>query len=235
MENNKNFGWRYDKKGYDIPKEIKFCKRCVMSNQRPRIIFDEEGVCGGCRNHEIFKNSIDWDSREKELVKLLDRYRRNDGRYDVIVPSSGGKDSSFVAHQLKFKYGGTEVLRLASNGRVGINSSIPAATLDIHDLGSTGPCLLLRGASITEGDIVTVDGEALGFGQWNVDTSTYTERLRIGSDGDIGIGTHSPDGRLHITSGDSGDCEVIIEADGENIGVPPAKYTIFPRTLKVVV
>ena len=105
---------------------------------------------------------------------------------------------------------------IKSDGRVGINSTIPAATLDIHDIGSTGPCLLLRGASITEGDIVTVDGEALGFGQWNVDSSTYTERLRIGSDGDIGIGTHSPDGRLHITSGDSGDCEVIIEADEDN-------------------
>ena len=115
-----------------------------------------------------------------------------------------------------FSTSGSERLRITSDGRVGINSAIPQATLDIHDIGSTGPCLLLRGASITEGDIVTVDGEALGFGQWNVDSSTYTERLRIGSDGDIGIGTHSPDGRLHITSGDSGDCEVIIEADEDN-------------------
>jgi len=32
------------------------------------------------------------------------RYRRNDGRYDVLVPSSGGKDSVYVAHMLKTKY-----------------------------------------------------------------------------------------------------------------------------------
>lgn len=89
----------------NLPQDVKFCNRCVMSNQRPRITFDEDGVCGGCKNHELYKNSIDWDAREKELTKLMDRYRRNDGRYDVIVPSSGGKDSSFVAHQLKFKYG----------------------------------------------------------------------------------------------------------------------------------
>jgi hypothetical protein len=110
----------------------------------------------------------------------------------------------------------TTRMTIKSDGRIGINSAIPAATLDIHDIASTGPCLLLRGASITEGDIVTPDGEALGFGNWNYETSTYTERLRIASDGDIGIGTHSPDGRLHLTSGDSGDCELIIEADEDN-------------------
>lgn len=75
-----------------------------MSNQRPRITIDDEGICGGCRNHEFFKESIDWEAREKDLLKLLDRYRRNDGRWDVVVPSSGGKDSTFVAHQLKYKY-----------------------------------------------------------------------------------------------------------------------------------
>ena len=88
----------------NLPQEVKFCKKCVMSNQRPRITFDDEGICGGCRNHEFFKESIDWEAREKDLLKLLDRYRRNDGRWDVVVPSSGGKDSTFVAHQLKYKY-----------------------------------------------------------------------------------------------------------------------------------
>jgi N-acetyl sugar amidotransferase len=87
------------------PKEVKFCKKCVMSNQRPRIVFDLDGVCGGCRNSQFFKDSINWDKREEELNKLLNQYRRDDGRWDVVVPSSGGKDSAFVAHQLKYKYG----------------------------------------------------------------------------------------------------------------------------------
>ena len=42
---------------------------------------------------------------KKELLKLLDKYRKNDGSYDVVVPGSGGKDSSFTAHILKYKYG----------------------------------------------------------------------------------------------------------------------------------
>lgn len=89
---------------YNLPREVKFCKKCTISNQRPRIIFDSEGICSACRYAEFKRNGIDWKERERELQDLCDRFRRNDGRYDVIVPSSGGKDSGFVAHQLKFKY-----------------------------------------------------------------------------------------------------------------------------------
>ena len=88
-----------------IPKEVKWCKKCVVSNQRPRIIFDKDGVCSGCKNTEYKNNKIDWEKRERELVDLLDKHRSNDGLWDVIVPSSGGKDSGFVAHQLRYKYG----------------------------------------------------------------------------------------------------------------------------------
>ena len=88
----------------NIPKEIQWCKRCVISNQRPRIIFNESGVCSGCVNTDYKNNEVDWDAREKELVELLDRHRKNNGEWDVIVPSSGGKDSGYVAHQLRYKY-----------------------------------------------------------------------------------------------------------------------------------
>ena len=88
-----------------IPKYVKWCKRCVVSNQRPRVIFDENDVCSGCLNTEYKNNKIDWVKREKELVDLLDQHRSNDGSWDVIVPSSGGKDSGYVAHQLRYKYG----------------------------------------------------------------------------------------------------------------------------------
>ena len=104
---------------YGFPQEVKFCKKCVMSNQRPAstaefkhtinskkvtLNFDEEGVCDACRNAEI-KESIDWEEREEQLLNLLDKYRRKDGYYDCLVPGSGGKDSSFQSHILKYKYG----------------------------------------------------------------------------------------------------------------------------------
>jgi N-acetyl sugar amidotransferase len=104
---------------YGLPADVKFCKKCVMSNQRPAstvefkhtidskkttMQFDEEGVCDACRMAEE-KEKIDWKKREDELLRLLDKYRRNDGYYDCLVPGSGGKDSAFQAHILKEKYG----------------------------------------------------------------------------------------------------------------------------------
>jgi len=90
---------------YKLPVEVKFCRKCTVSNQRPRIAFDEDGVCSACNFAEFKRHKIDWLQREEELKDLCDRHRRGDGRYDVIVPCSGGKDGGFVAHQLKYRYG----------------------------------------------------------------------------------------------------------------------------------
>ncbi len=89
---------------YNLPAEVRFCTKCTVSNQRPRITFDENGVCSACQFAEFKQTKIDWVAREQELVALLDRHRRTDGSYDVIVPSSGGKDSAFIAHELKHRY-----------------------------------------------------------------------------------------------------------------------------------
>jgi len=105
---------------FGLPVGVKFCKRCVFSNQKPSstpeflyslnkektgLRIDEEGICDACRYAEIKNRNINWEEREKELLQLLDKYRRRDGNYDVLVPGSGGKDSVKAAHTLKYKYG----------------------------------------------------------------------------------------------------------------------------------
>lgn len=85
--------------------EVRFCNRCVVSNQRPRIVFDENGVCSACHYAARKRQEIDWQSREEQLNQLLDLHRSSDGSYDVVVPCSGGKDSATIAHQLKELYG----------------------------------------------------------------------------------------------------------------------------------
>jgi N-acetyl sugar amidotransferase len=104
---------------YGLPKHVRFCRKCVISNQRPNsavefthtrasvkatIAFDEEGVCDACRIGER-KASIDWAERDRELRALCARFRRSDGKYDCLVPGSGGKDSSYAAWKLKHEYG----------------------------------------------------------------------------------------------------------------------------------
>src|SRR3990167_1328342 len=92
---------------FGLPHEVRFCTRCVISNQRPSstveyahtaaskketIHFDEHGVCDACRFAEMKDRKVDWNERERELLDLLARHRRTDGRHDVLVPGSGGKD-----------------------------------------------------------------------------------------------------------------------------------------------
>ena len=105
---------------YGLPSKVEYCKKCVISNQRPNssveynhtkasfkstINFDKEGVCDACKYSELKKNIIDWNARESQLIELCDRHRKNDGSYDCIVPGSGGKDSFYASHVLKTKYG----------------------------------------------------------------------------------------------------------------------------------
>ena len=62
-------------------------------------------MCDACRFNIIKERKIDWKNREDQLVATLDKYRRNDGGYYVVVPGSGGKDSAFTSHVLKYRYG----------------------------------------------------------------------------------------------------------------------------------
>lgn len=104
---------------YGLPKEVVFCKKCVISNQRPNsaveykhtqqsrkatINFDENGVCDACSFAERKNKVIDWEQRERQLRDLCDKHRKHDGSYDCIVPGSGGKDSFYASHILKTKY-----------------------------------------------------------------------------------------------------------------------------------
>ena len=91
-------------KKYNLPSKVIFCKKCTVSNQRPRIVIGNDGICSACKFATFKRSKIDWDSRKKELNLLLDRHRKSDGSFDVIVPCSGGKDGSFVAHRLKYEY-----------------------------------------------------------------------------------------------------------------------------------
>ena len=104
---------------YGLPAEVRFCSRCGVSNQRPNsavefrhtaatakatIHFDAADVCDACRLAEAKKGAIDWEKREHELRALCDRFRSRNGSYDCLVPGSGGKDSFYAAHKLKYEY-----------------------------------------------------------------------------------------------------------------------------------
>jgi N-acetyl sugar amidotransferase len=75
-----------------------------MPDTRPRVVFDHDGVCNACLNADA-KKLIDWDARREEFLRFVEPFRSKAGRWDCIVPWSGGKDSSSIAWKLKFELG----------------------------------------------------------------------------------------------------------------------------------
>lgn len=103
---------------YGLPNKVLFCKKTLISNQLPNsavefkhtirskkktTFIDKNGISDPWKFSRI-KKKINFNEREKKLLKLLDKFRGK-GEFDCIVPGSGGKDSCFAAHILKEKYG----------------------------------------------------------------------------------------------------------------------------------
>lgn len=87
-----------------VPTSLSWCSNCLAMSTRPRISFDERGYCNACCWTEK-KKELDWDTRHRELQLLLNKHRSSNGRFDCLVPVSGGKDGSYVAYNLKHKCG----------------------------------------------------------------------------------------------------------------------------------
>jgi len=80
---------------------MKWCTKCIYpASSAVKLSFDENGVCSGCIvNAE--KPKIDWDERAKMLQDLVEPYRSKTGGYDILIPVSGGKDSTVVIYLMK--------------------------------------------------------------------------------------------------------------------------------------
>ena len=125
----------------DKIKELKRCTKCILPHTFPFIHFDEKGVCNYCKNYKIKNQPKPID----ELIKMVEPYKKKDGSPDVLIPFSGGRDSTYVLHVVKkvlglnpiaFTYDWGMVTDLARRniasicGKLGVENIIVAA--DIH-------------------------------------------------------------------------------------------------------
>lgn len=85
---------------------MRYCKRCLYPENHPlNLVFDDEGVCSGCRVHEE-KDILNWAQRAEKLKGIFDTYRnKSQNNYDCIVPVSGARDSYYIVHLVKNIYG----------------------------------------------------------------------------------------------------------------------------------
>jgi N-acetyl sugar amidotransferase len=77
---------------------IRYCTSCLLPDTKPDLLLDKHGVCGACVAY-FSRDAIDWDSRRDEFLKITSRYSKS-GKWDCIVPVSGGKDSTWQVLKL---------------------------------------------------------------------------------------------------------------------------------------
>lgn len=93
--------------------KIEFCKKCTISNFRPSTCVEfknnnnnktyinfNDGVCSACYVNLDYKPNVNWEERKENLNELL-KTLKSDKIYDIIIPASGGKDSTYAAYILK--------------------------------------------------------------------------------------------------------------------------------------
>ena len=161
------------------------------------------------------------------------------GPYDVVRQffNDGNDNSDFVitydgtgGAEITLEQTGNLGLNESNGGNVyiGTNASIDDAKLTIaksavgfttaialHNANGsgTGSKIISSKALVLGADYDNNSGNNTSYMAFETNAS---EKVRIASDGNIGIGTDNPLGKLHLSSGTSGDCVLIIESDTDN-------------------
>lgn len=84
--------------------EIRICKKCLLDENIPNIVFDGEGICNYCRLHERRELLFPTGEKGRDILNMMFDRMKMDGKgkeYDCVAGISGGTDSSFVLHLLK--------------------------------------------------------------------------------------------------------------------------------------
>ena len=97
----------------------------------------------------------------------------------------------------------SEKVRILNNGNVGVGTSSPATNLEVSGSGSNTEITLVRTDAATAGNLVLMSGSNTNniFSNGNKDLTFSTnssEKARILSNGNVGIGTTSPTALLDI-------------------------------------
>ena len=94
------------------------CSVCILPANLPGIDLDKNGKCKYCRDAEsdTRTNSGLPSSQTRERFEKIVRHFRGKGKYECLVPLSGGKESSYILYVLVKEYGLRPLVFNFSNG-----------------------------------------------------------------------------------------------------------------------
>jgi hypothetical protein len=154
--------------------------------------------------------------------RFKDLYLSGFTRYntEVYVGDGASISGSYAANDLLlhtdnnpivFRPNGTEAVRIDASGNVGIGTSSPNAIADLHVADNSDARIWLDATSADTMELYS----GTGVGMFNRSNShlilgtNNTERMRIDSSGNVGIGASSPSNQLHLQK--SADTGIVIE------------------------
>lgn len=77
--------------------DSKECARCLLNDSIPGVVIPADGeTCSVCTTYD--QKWRNWKEKCTELERLFDAARNKKRDYDVLVPLSGGKDSTYVLY-----------------------------------------------------------------------------------------------------------------------------------------
>ena len=81
-----------------IPKDIVFCKNCVVSNQRPRTNFNKEGICSACewsfeKDNEI---EISYEKNKISIQEIINLIQKKDTKIIDITTDDADLEDVFI-------------------------------------------------------------------------------------------------------------------------------------------
>ena len=96
--------------------DVKRCQRCILSENFPKIKFDE-GICNFCRDYDtggLSNGFLDNGLSMKQLQAIIST--KPNRTYDCLALYSGGKDSSYMLHVIKSEIGLNPLAVTLDNG-----------------------------------------------------------------------------------------------------------------------
>ena len=152
---------------------MKYCKRCIMPDTRPDQIFDEKGICNACKSYDV-NQKINWDDRKKELLDIVSYAKSFRSRWNCVIPSSGGKDSTYQAIRAK---------------ELGLNPVlVTATTCDLSEVGKKNienlkllgfDTVEISNSAITRSKLNKISLETIGDIAWPEHVSIFTAPIKF--------------------------------------------------------